>query len=203
MPRNAYLPTDLPTPPVYSKSNPADAPVITLALTSKALPLSAIEDLVDTRLAPKISQLSGVGLVTISGGNKPAVRIQANPVALASYGLNLEDLRNALTSTTVNMAKGTFDGPAQAFQINANDQLLSAAGYRDVVVRVQERRTRHAVRCRQDHRRHREREAGRMEERYARDPHQHSAATGREHHCRGQRSRSADAQAESDAPRFG
>ncbi len=131
---NSYLPTDLPTPPVYSKSNPADAPVITLALTSKALPLSAIEDLVDTRLAPKISQLSGVGLVTISGGNKPAVRIQANPVALASYGLNLEDLRSALTSTTVNMAKGTFDGPAQAFQINANDQLLSAAGYRDVVV---------------------------------------------------------------------
>jgi len=131
---NSFLPTDLPTPPVYSKSNPADAPVITLALTSKALPLSAIEDLVDTRLAPKISQLSGVGLVTISGGNKPAVRIQANPVSLASYGLNLEDLRSALTSTTVNMAKGTFDGPAQAFQINANDQLLSASGYRDVVV---------------------------------------------------------------------
>jgi multidrug efflux pump len=130
----SYLPTDLPAPPVYSKSNPADAPVITLALTSSTLPLSAIEDLVDTRLAPKISQLSGVGLVTISGGNKPAVRIQANPVALASYGLNLEDLRSALTSTTVNMAKGSFDGPAQAFQINANDQLLSAAGYRDVVV---------------------------------------------------------------------
>jgi multidrug efflux pump len=131
---NSYLPTDLPTPPIYSKSNPADAPIITLALTSKAMPLSAIEDLVDTRLAPKISQLSGVGLVTISGGNKPAVRIQANPVALASYGLNLEDLRTALTSTTVNLAKGTFDGPAQAFQINANDQLLSAAGFRDVVV---------------------------------------------------------------------
>jgi multidrug efflux pump len=130
----SYLPTDLPAPPIYSKSNPADAPVITLALTSSTLPLSAIEDLVDTRLAPKISQLSGVGLVTISGGNKPAVRIQANPVALASYGLNLEDLRSALTSTTVNMAKGTFDGPAQAFQINANDQLLSAAGYREVVV---------------------------------------------------------------------
>jgi multidrug efflux pump len=130
----SYLPTDLPAPPVYSKSNPADAPVITLALTSSTLPLSAIEDLVDTRLAPKISQLSGVGLVTISGGHKPAVRIQANPVALASYGLNLEDLRSALTSTTVNMAKGSFDGPAQAFQINANDQLLSAAGYRDVVV---------------------------------------------------------------------
>ena len=130
----AYLPTDLPIPPVYSKSNPADAPVLTLALTSSTIPLSKVEDLVDTRLAPKISQLSGVGLVTISGGQKPAVRIQANPVALASYGLNLEDLRNALTATTVNSAKGSFDGLSQAFQINANDQLLSSAGYRDVLV---------------------------------------------------------------------
>jgi multidrug efflux pump len=129
-----YLPTDLPVPPVYSKSNPADAPILTLALTSKTLPLSKVEDLVDSRLAPKISQLSGVGLVTISGGQKPAVRIQANPVALSSYGINLEDLRTALTSTTANTAKGSFDGPAQNFQINANDQLLSSEGYRDVVV---------------------------------------------------------------------
>jgi multidrug efflux pump len=129
-----YLPTDLPVPPVYSKSNPADAPILTLALTSKILPLSKVEDLVDSRLAPKISQLSGVGLVTISGGQKPAVRIQANPVALSSYGINLEDLRTALTSTTANTAKGSFDGPAQNFQINANDQLLSSEGYRDVVV---------------------------------------------------------------------
>ncbi len=129
-----YLPTDLPVPPVYSKSNPADAPILTLALTSKTLPLSKVEDLVDSRLAPKISQLSGVGLVTISGGQKPAVRIQANPVALSSYGINLEDLRTALTSTTANTAKGSFDGPAQNFQINANDQLLSGEGYRDVVV---------------------------------------------------------------------
>ncbi|QHN03979.1 MMPL family transporter [Granulicella sp. WH15] len=129
-----FLPTDLPVPPVYSKSNPADAPVLTLALTSEALPLSKVEDLVDSRLTPKISQLSGVGLVTISGGQKPAVRIQVNPVALASYGLNLEDLRSALAATTVNTAKGSFDGPAQSFQINANDQLLSSAGFRDVVV---------------------------------------------------------------------
>jgi multidrug efflux pump len=129
-----YLPTDLPVPPVYSKSNPADAPILTLALTSKTLPLSKVEDLVDSRLAPKISQLSGVGLVTISGGQKPAVRIQANPVALSSYGINLEDLRTALTNTTANTAKGSFDGPAQNFQINANDQLLSGEGYRDVVV---------------------------------------------------------------------
>ena len=129
-----YLPTDLPVPPVYSKSNPADAPILTLALTSNTLPLSKVEDLVDSRLAPKISQLNGVGLVTISGGQKPAVRIQANPVALSSYGINLEDLRTALTSTTANTAKGSFDGPAQNYQINANDQLLSGDGYRDVVV---------------------------------------------------------------------
>jgi multidrug efflux pump len=129
-----YLPTDLPVPPVYSKSNPADAPILTLALTSTAMPLSRVEDLVDTRLAPKISQLGGVGLVTISGGQKPAVRIQANPTALASYGINLEDLRNALTTQSVNSAKGSFDGPAQNFQINADDQLLSSAGYRDLVV---------------------------------------------------------------------
>jgi multidrug efflux pump len=129
-----YLPTDLPVPPVYSKSNPADTPVLTLALTSKTIPLSRVEDLVDTRLAPKISQLSGVGLVTISGGQKPAVRIQVNPTALASYGMNLEDLRNALTAESVNSAKGSFDGAAQNFQINADDQLLSSAGYREVVV---------------------------------------------------------------------
>ncbi len=129
-----YLPTDLPVPPVYSKVNPADAPVLTLALTSETLPLSKVEDLVDSRLAPKISQLSGVGLVTISGGNKPAVRIQANPVALSSYGINLEDLRSALVNASVNSAKGSFDGPAQNFQINANDQLLSSEGYKDVVV---------------------------------------------------------------------
>ena len=129
-----YLPTDLPVPPVYSKSNPADAPVLTLALTSTTIPLSRVEDLVDTRLAPKISQLNGVGLVTISGGQKPAVRIQANPTALASYGVNLEDLRTALTAESVNSAKGSFDGPAQNFQINADDQLLSSAGYKDLVV---------------------------------------------------------------------
>ena len=129
-----FLPTDLPVPPVYSKSNPADAPVLTLALTSSTMPLSQVEDLADSRLAPKISQLSGVGLVTISGGQKPAVRIQANPVALASYGINLEDVRTAISNTSVNSPKGSFDGPAQNYQINANDQLLSSAHYRDVVV---------------------------------------------------------------------
>jgi multidrug efflux pump len=130
----SYLPTDLPAPPVYNKSNPADAPVLTLALTSTTIPLSKVEDLVDTRLAPKISQLSGVGLVSISGGQKPAIRIQANPAAMASYGVNMEDLRTVLSNASVNSAKGIFDGAAQAFQINANDQLLSSAGYRDVIV---------------------------------------------------------------------
>ncbi len=129
-----YLPVDLPTPPIYSKSNPADAPILTLALTSYALPLSAVEDLADTRLAPKISQLPGVGLVSISGGQKPAVRIQANPTAMAAYGLNLEDLRTAIVAANVNQAKGTFDGTHQAYQIGANDQLLSSTDYRPMIV---------------------------------------------------------------------
>src|SRR6202040_3994991 len=121
------LPTGLPNPPIYSKINPADAPIITLALTSDTLPLSKVKDLADTTLAQKISQLSGVGLVSISGGQRPAVRIQANPTALASYGLSLEDLRTALAAANVDQAKGTFDGAHQAYTIGANDQLLSSA----------------------------------------------------------------------------
>jgi multidrug efflux pump len=130
----SLLPSILPSPPTYSKTNPADAPVLTLAITSSSMPLSQVEDLVDTRLAPKISQLNGVGLVTISGGQKPAVRIQANPTALSSYGLNLEDLRTALTQTSVNAAKGNFDGPSQDYQIDANDQLITSNDYRSVVI---------------------------------------------------------------------
>ena len=130
----SYLPANLPTPPVYSKSNPADAPVLTLALTSNETTLSSVEDLADTRLAPKISQISGVGLVSISGGQKPAVRVQANPTTLASYGLNMEDLRNALTGNSLNSAKGNFDGPSQDYTINANDQLLTSGEYKNVVV---------------------------------------------------------------------
>jgi multidrug efflux pump len=130
----SYLPTGLPAPPIYSKSNPADAPVMTLAVTSKTFPLARVEDLVDTRLAQKISQLSGVGLVSISGGHKPAVRVQANPTALSSYGINLDDLRTTLTQASINQAKGSFDGPRQAYQINANDQLLTSNDYRSLVV---------------------------------------------------------------------
>src|SRR5213592_1004491 len=129
-----YLPAGLPSPPIYSKSHPADAPILTLALTSKTFPLAQVEDFADTRLAQKISQLPGVGLVSISGGQKPAVRIQANPTALSSYGINLEDLRTALQQASVNQAKVNFAGPQQAYQINANDQLLSSKDYRSLVV---------------------------------------------------------------------
>ncbi len=129
-----FLPNDLPSPPIYSKSNPADAPVLTLALTSNSIPLTQVEDLADTRLAQKISQLPGVGLVSISGGQKPAVRIQANPTALSSYGVSLEDVRTALQQTSVNQAKGNFDGPQQSYQIDANDQILSDKDYRSIVV---------------------------------------------------------------------
>ena len=130
----SFLPTDLPMPPIYSKVNPADAPVIALAITADTLPLPKVEDLVDTRLAQKLSQLPGVGLVSVGGGQRPAVRIQANPKALAAAGLNLDDLRLAVGNANVNMAKGSFDGPLRASTLDANDQLKSAAEYRDLVI---------------------------------------------------------------------
>jgi multidrug efflux pump len=131
---STYLPRDLPSPPIYSKTNPADAPILTLALTSKSLALAQVEDLADTRLAQRISQLPGVGLVSIGGGQKPAVRIQANPTVLASYGLTLEDVRSAVALANVNEAKGNFDGSRQGYTINANDQLLTAKEYRPLIV---------------------------------------------------------------------
>ncbi len=131
---NTYLPPDLPTPPVYAKINPADTPILTLALTSKALSLPDVEDLADNRLLPKLSQLPGVGLVSISGGEKPAVRIQINPVQLEAYGLNLEDVRSAVLDANVNEAKGNFDGPYQDYQVNSNDQLLSASQYAPLII---------------------------------------------------------------------
>jgi multidrug efflux pump len=130
----SFLPSDLPVPPIYNKTNPADAPVLTLAITSDNIPLSTVEDDVDTRLAPKLSQLAGVGMVTISGGQKPAVRIQVNPVQLSSYGLNMEDVRTALTEASVNSAKGNFDGPRQDYQIDSNDQITDANQYKNVVI---------------------------------------------------------------------
>jgi multidrug efflux pump len=129
-----YLPADLPVPPIYSKTNPADTPILTLALTSDTIPLTQVEDLADTRLAQKISQLPGVGLVSISGGEKPAVRVQVNPTALSEYGINLEDVRTALQSTSLDLAKGSFDGPRQDYQIDANDQLLSSKDFKSVVI---------------------------------------------------------------------
>ena len=128
------LPSDLPAPPIYAKVNPADAPILTLALRSDSLPLTQVEDLADTRLAMKISQLPGVGLVSISGGQRPAVRIQADLRKLAAYGLNIDDLRTTLGNTNVNTPKGNFDGPMRASTINANDQLMSAAAYRNLVI---------------------------------------------------------------------
>ena len=131
---NNYLPGDLPMPPVYNKINPADAAIVTLAVSSKTLPLTQVEDLVDTRLAQKLSQLTGVGLVTISGGQRPSVRIQANPDALAAYGLSLEDLHTAIANANVNQPKGMFDGPTRSAIIDANDQIRSPSDYDDLII---------------------------------------------------------------------
>ena len=128
------LPTDLPVPPIYNKVNPADTPIMTLAVMSKTLPLVKVQNLVDTRIAQKIAQLPGVGLVSISGGQRPAVRIQANPKALAAYNLSLDDLRLAIAAANVNQAKGSFDGPARASTIDANDQLKTAEEYRNLII---------------------------------------------------------------------
>jgi multidrug efflux pump len=141
-----YLPTDLPNPPIYSKVNPADAPILTLALTSDTMPLSKVEDLADTRWRRRFRSLPGVGLVSISGGQKPAVRIQANPTALASYGLSLEDVRTALAQANVDQAKGVIDGPRQSYTIGANDQLARAPVQADRD-RLPQRRAGAAFRC--------------------------------------------------------
>ena len=130
----SLLPTDLPAPPTYAKVNPADAPVLTLALTSNRLPLSEVESLADQQVARKVSQLAGVGLVSISGGQRPAVRIQANTAQLASYGLSLSQLSSAIASSNANGAKGNFDGPTRAYAIDANDQLLTANDYARLIV---------------------------------------------------------------------
>jgi len=128
------LPADLPAPPIYSKVNPADAPILTIGITSKSMQMPAVQNMVDTRIAQKISQLQGVGLVTLSGGQRPAVRIQANPKALAATGVNLDDVRTAIAAANVNQAKGSFDGPARAYTIDANDQLRSVEDYRKIVI---------------------------------------------------------------------
>jgi multidrug efflux pump len=131
---NSFLPTDLPMPPIYNKVNPADTPILTLAVSSSSLPLAKVEDMVDTRLAQKIAQIPGVGMVSISGGQRPAVRIQANDKALAAYGMSLDDLRTAIASANINQPKGMLDGPLRSAIIDNNDQLRSAAEYRDLIV---------------------------------------------------------------------
>jgi multidrug efflux pump len=128
------LPVDLPTPPIYNKVNPADAPIITLGITSATIPLPKVEDLVDTRLAQKLSQIPGVGLVSISGGQRPAVRVQADPRALAACGLTLDDVRTAIGNANVNQAKGSFDGPTRASTIDANDELKSVEDYEKLII---------------------------------------------------------------------
>ncbi|MGE5651837.1 MAG: efflux RND transporter permease subunit, partial [Bacillota bacterium] len=130
----SLLPADLPAPPVYAKVNPADAPVLTLAITSDTLPLTEVQNIVNTRLALKISQVQGVGLVTLSGGQRPAVRIQADTQLLGSYGLGLDSLRTAIAAANANSAKGSIDGPSRSFSINANDQLLTAEDYKNLIV---------------------------------------------------------------------
>src|ERR1700686_1985895 len=127
------LPADLPAPPIYAKVNPADAPILTIAVTSKTMALTDLEDLSETRLAQKISQLTGVGLVSVSGGQRPAVRLQVNPQALAAYGLNIDDIRTSIGNQNVNTPKGNFDGPAQASTINPNDQPTRADQYRNLI----------------------------------------------------------------------
>ena len=182
-----YLPTDLPNPPVYSKTNPADTPILTLALTSTELPLDQVEDLADTRLAEKISQLPGVGLVSISGGQKPSVRIQANPTSLASYGMTLEDLRTAISRGQRRSGQGKLRRQAAGVhdrrQRPAADRRRTTAADR----RVSQRRAGQAVRRRDRRRRRRERQAGGVDEPDAGGHPQHPAAAGRQHH-RGRRS---------------
>ena len=181
---STFLPRDLPSPPVYSKVNPADAPILTLALTSHTLPLSQVEDLAETRFAQKISQLSGVGLVSISGGQRPAVRIQANPRALSAYGLTLEDLRVVVAAANVNQAKGAFDGPKRASIINATDQLLSSKEYQPLIVTYRNGAPVHLSDVADCDRRCGERQTGGLDERGSGGDRQHPASTGRQCHRR-------------------
>ena len=187
------LPTDLPAPPIYAKVNPADAPILTLALTSKTLPLTQVEDLADTRLAQKISQQPGVGLVSISGGQRPAVRVQVNPRALAAYGLNIDDLRTTLGNANVNTPKGNFDGPAQASTINANDQITSPDDYLDAGDRLPQRRPGAAEGRGQRRQRRREHQARRLGQHDAGGDPERAAPAGRQRHPGGRHHQGAAA----------
>ena len=182
---SSYLPADLPNPPVYSKVNPADAPVLTMALTSKTLPLPKVEDLADTELVQKMSQLPGVGLVKISGGQKPGVRIRANPTELASYGLGLEDIRAALVAASVDQAKGNFESPYEIYTIGANDQILKSSDYQNIIVAYRNGAPVRLSEVATVSGRRRKHQAGCLDERSARRNHKHSAAAGRQYDRRG------------------
>ncbi|MCK9469973.1 MAG: efflux RND transporter permease subunit, partial [Porticoccaceae bacterium] len=135
---DSLLPNDLPTPPIYRKVNPADAPILTLAITSETLPLPEVHDLVDTRMAQKLAQLSGVGMVSLAGGQRPALRVQVNPTAVAAYGLSLDQVREAIAATNVNQPKGSFDGPFRSTMLDANDQIRSVEDYRRLIIAWQD-----------------------------------------------------------------
>ena len=189
------LPSDLPAPPIYAKVNPADAPILTLALTSKTLPLTQVEDMADTRLAQKISQQPGVGLVSISGGQRPAVRVQINPRALAAYGLNIDDLRTTLGNANVNTPKGNFDGPAQATTINANDQITDPATIPRPGDRLPQRRAGAAEGRRHRRQRRREQQARRLGQQDAGGDPERAAPAGRQRHPGGRQHQDAAAAA--------
>ena len=193
-PSGTYLPSDLPNPPIYSKTNPADAPILTLALTSNTLPLSKVEDLADTRLAQKISQLSGVGLVSISGGQKPAVRIQANPTSLSSYGLTLEDVRAAISHGERQPGQGQFRRSQPGLHDRRQRSATLERQLPSADRRLSQRRPGPSLRRRHGRRRRGKRQAGGLDERRAGGDSQHPAAARRQHH-RGGRSRQGAAAA--------
>ena len=175
------LPVNLPYPPVYAKVNPADAPILTIALTSDLLPIATVSDAADTLLQPKLSEIDGVGRVTVQGGMRPAVRVRVDPARLAAYGLSMEDVRTAVAAANVNGAKGGFDGPRLAFALGANDQLVDADAYKNLVDRLAQRRAGAAVGGGQRDRRRGERPRRRALERHARGGARHPAPARRQH----------------------
>ena len=195
------LPSDLPAPPIYAKVNPADAPIITLGITSKTLPLTQLEDLADTRMAQKISQVEGVGLVSVSGGQRPAVRVLANVRALAAYGLNIDDLRTTIGNANVNSPKGTLDGPARSWTLNANDQIQSPNDYQNVIVAYKNGNPVRLVRRRRRHRRGREHLSCRLGEQQPGHHPERAAPAGRERHPGGRPHQGAAAGCHEFAPR--
>ena len=191
----SLLPSDLPTPPVYAKINPADAPIMTLAISSDTMKLIDLEDIAETRLGQKISQQNGVGLVSVSGGHRPAIRVQVDPQKLAAYGINLDDIRTTIGNLNVNTPKGNFDGPAQASTINANDQITDPAQFKDAIVAYRNGNPVRLSMHRDGEQRPGERQDRRLGEQDAGDHPQHPASARRQRHRRGRCHQDAAAQA--------